>query len=362
VVVGHDGRLYVIWLEPVGPEDYALRLARHGTEGWSDTKTVTVSESLLVNWADVPQIATIADGTLVVTWPQRFEGKDGYGTRLARSSNAGESFDLPLSLEGDAEGTEFGFVSLVPEGDRSLRAFWLDSREMGSGAPMQLWTAEVPRKGKLRDAKVVDPDVCDCCQTAGTSTPHGTLVAYRDRTEDEVRDIHVAGGPLATGGVRVHEDDWNIAGCPVNGPAIASHERELAVAWFTGQTPPGKVQVAFTADPNRFGAPIRVDAGKPLGRVDVELLPDGSALVTWMESLPDQGQGAPALAQTRVRRVYKDGRMSEARQVAVTAGSREAGFPHAVLIEDRVLWVWTDPGQQGMSKVRAAEAPLSALQ
>jgi hypothetical protein len=54
--------------------------------------------------------------------------------------------------------------------------------------------------------------------------------------------------------------------------------------------------------------------------------------------------------------------MSEPRQVAVTAGSREAGFPHSVIIEDRVLWVWTDPGHQGMSKVRAAEAPLSALQ
>lgn len=360
VAVGHDGRLYVVWLEPVGPDDFALRLARHGTEGWSDVQTVAEGESLLANWADVPRVATIADGTIVVTWPERVARGPGdhYRTRLARSSDGGERFDAPIDLHGTASGPEFGFVSLVPEGAKAVRAYWLDGREVEAGAPTQLWTAEIERRGKPRGARVLDPDVCDCCQTSGISSAVGPLVAYRDRTEDEVRDIRVAGGPLPTGGVAVHDDGWNISGCPVNGPAIAAHERELAVAWFSGQTPPGRVDVAFTADPNRFGSPIRVDAGHPLGRVDLQLLDDGSAIVTWMESMPEQ----PTLAQTRARRVHKDGRMGEPLQVAVTTGSRDAGFPHAVIVEDRMLWVWTDPGQQGMSKVRAAEAPLSALQ
>src|SRR5690606_40682603 len=58
---------------------------------------------------------------------------------------------------------------------------------------------------------------------------------YRDRTVDEIRDIHVA--RLEDGAWRtlpaVHADNWKIAGCPVNGPAIAATGNDAVVAWFS---------------------------------------------------------------------------------------------------------------------------------
>ena len=70
------------------------------------------------------------------------------------------------------------------------------------------------------------------------------LAAYRDRTEDEIRDIAVA--RLTKDGwqppVRVHDDGWELAGCPVNGPAISTHEDRVAVAWFTGADDVAAVQ------------------------------------------------------------------------------------------------------------------------
>ncbi len=355
---GPQERLYLVWLEPTAPEGHVLRLAHHGAGGWSDAMTVVKSDALLVNWADVPTIVTLADGTIFVAWPEEFEGREGYGVKIARSTDGGASFSQPIALEGEATGPEFGFVSLVASDPDQIRAYWLDSREKETGGAMQLRTATLGRKGPLRASEVIDDRVCDCCQTDAVTSALGELVVYRDRTNTDVRDVYIGGGGLEAGGVLVHADGWEFAGCPVNGPAISARERELAVAWFSGKTPPGRVDVSFTADPRRFGGPIRVDGGKPVGRVDVQLAPDGAAFVTWMEYSPDD----PELAEIRVRSVRKDGRVGEPRRVAVTAASREAGFPRTILLEDRMVWVWTDPGQQGMSKVRAAEAPVSALQ
>ena len=64
----------------------------------------------------------------------------------------------------------------------------------------------------------VDGRVCDCCQTALVRTPRGLLTAFRDRSEDEVRDIAVArfeNGTWSASQV-VAPDGWKIDGCPVN--------------------------------------------------------------------------------------------------------------------------------------------------
>ena len=76
----------------------------------------------------------------------------------------------------------------------------------------------------------------------------------------------------------MHDDDWKIAACPVNGPMLSARGRDVVLAWFTRQGRVGHAYAAFSADAGRtFGAPIRLDEASALGRVDVELLPDGSA-------------------------------------------------------------------------------------
>jgi hypothetical protein len=47
---------------------------------------------------------------------------------------------------------------------------------------------------KLTDDLLLDDMTCTCCQTSAAVTGDGTvLLAYRDRTVDEVRDISVVG-------------------------------------------------------------------------------------------------------------------------------------------------------------------------
>jgi hypothetical protein len=348
-----EGRSVLVWLEPDGSGGWLLRLTRRGREGWEETATVAAGADLLSNWADTPVAASFGGGRLLVAWPEQREG--GYATRMRAGDGA--QMGPATWLPGDAAGPEFGFPSFAPAGQAGLEAYWLDAREMPGGGPMQLRRALVDPEGRPGDSSVVDTRVCDCCSTSAVDSRWGRLVVYRDRSPAEVRDVRVAGGGLPAEGVAVADDAWTIAGCPVNGPAIAAGERELAVAWFSGRDPPGTVQVAFSGDGRRFGQPIRVDAGAPIGRVDIEMAPDESAVVTWME----QDGADPGRAEIRVRRVRADGRLGAPRRIAVTAASRESGFPRAAVAGADITWVWTDPGQGGIPRVRGATAPLRAI-
>jgi hypothetical protein len=115
-----------------------------------------------------------------------------------------------------------------------------------------------------------------------------------------LRDISVA-QLTATGWTTpqpVHADGWHMTGCPVNGPAIDARGRDVAVAWFTAPDRP-RVRLAFSSDGGRtFSEPIEVAAGAVAGRVDVALLDDGRAVVSWLADAPG---GAEFVAQPFAR-------------------------------------------------------------
>jgi hypothetical protein len=180
--------------------------------------------------------------------------------------------------------------------------------------------------------------------------PRGALVAYRDRSAEEIRDISVV--RLEDGAWSepepVHADGWKIAGCPVNGPSLAAAGDRVAVAWYTAAQDTPRVLLAFSDDGgHRFGAPIFLDGGAPLGRVSVLLEPDGSALVAWLEVREKE-------ALFQVRRVGRDGAPGPTTTVARTSAARASGFPRMVRSGDRIVFAWTEAGKP--SRVRTAFA------
>jgi hypothetical protein len=176
---------------------------------------------------------------------------------------------------------------------------------------------------------------------------------YRDRSQTEVRDIYsVRQGSGSWGAPRpVHADNWEINGCPVNGPSVAADDRRVAVAWFTEADDQPRVKVAFSADAGAtFGGPIKVDDGEATGRVDALLLPDGSALVCWMSGTAEGGS-------IKVRRIRSDGALGPASVIAETDISRSSGFPRMARLGDEVHFAWTEFGKP--SRVRMAAANIS---
>ncbi len=187
-------------------------------------------------------------------------------------------------------------------------------------------------------------------------TDSGVVLAYRGRTADEVRDIRVvrstADGWTDPGSVA--DDGWVISACPVNGPAIEADGRQVVVAWFTAAADSPRVMLAFSPDGGAsFGEPIRVagpgEIGRPIGRVDLAVTPDGMALVSWLH----EREGTAALMLAAVNSA---GERSVTTVVSQLDGGRAAGFPRLVASRGRALLAWTEPGDP--ARVRVVAVPV----
>jgi hypothetical protein len=202
----------------------------------------------------------------------------------------------------------------------------------------------------------IDAKVCDCCTTSVAMTADGPIAVYRNRTDDEIRDIYVTRYEKGawTPGKSVHDDGWLIHACPVNGPAVSAIGRNVAVAWFTAKNDQGQAWAALSSDAGRtWTQPIRLDDAASMGKVDVEMLDDGSAVASWVEF-------ANQRSTLRARRVEASGAKSAAVTIAGAPGTgRVGGVPRMVRSGSELVFAWVDtPESGGLGGVKTAVAVL----
>jgi hypothetical protein len=358
--------LILSWIERNG-QKATLRFAERTATGWSEPRDVTSGTDWFVNWADVPSVVRLDSGELVAHWLQK-SGRDtyAYDVRLAYSTDDGTTWSQSFTPHSDGTKTEHGFASLLQMPGGGLGLAWLDGRAMKSGGShnahaanataMSLRFATFGRDWKQTSETPVDLRVCECCPTSAAVTSEGPIVAYRDRSEDEVRDIFVTRleNGKWTEPKAVHTDAWKIPACPVNGPMLSASGRGVAIAWFTAEADQPRAFVAFSKDAGRtFGSPIRLDDASSLGRVDIELMPDGSAAATWIELMNSR-------AEFRVRRVNPSGAKSPAVTVAGVASGRASGYPRIGLDGDQLVFAWTE-SESGRTHVQTGVARLTSV-
>lgn len=358
------------WIERSG-EMATLKFSERTASGWSAARTVASGRDWFVNWADVPSVLRLPSGALVAHWLQKSAASTyAYDVRLSYSTNDGATWSPSFLPHHDNTPTEHGFASLYPLGD-GFGLVWLDGRNMlaspkpggvaaagehaehGGGA-MTVRAARFDKNFKQVDESEVDARVCECCPTAAAVTAEGVITAFRNRSDDEIRDNYVSrlvNGKWTTP-QPVFNDNWKIAACPVNGPSLSARGNDVVMSWFTARGDEGQAYAAFSQDAGKtFAKPIRIDDGGTLGRVDVEMLPDGSALATWIAF-------ANQRAQFSARRVERNGTRSAAVTIAGIAGSRSSGYPRAAVANGEVVFAWTESGEGGSIQVRTAASPL----
>lgn len=361
---GPDGMLVLSWLEPADDGVDALRFSVLGGDGWTEPRTVATGDDFVVSWADLPSVVPITSDVLIAHWlkaaPDSFAA---YDIAYATSSDGGRTFVEHGLLNDDGTLVEHGFVSLFPWDD-AIGAIWLDGRRLAElfesgdfdpdGPPVgtSLRFAKIAYDGTLIAGGEIDELVCDCCATGAALADTAPVVVYRDRSPDEIRDI----------AVRRHADDgwsdatvlgpdgWRIEGCPVNGPAIAARGDTVVAAWFTAPEGRPRVRAARSADGGlTFGAAIDVDLDGAFGYVDVGLLVDGDALVSWWRR---RGQGEIELV---MRRVGTDGTLGEPLAVTTASVGQPADVPQLAIAGNAAIVAWTDPSDE---RVRTVRVPL----
>jgi len=356
-----DGTIVLSWME-ADDTGTTLWFSRLTGDGWQPRQSAISGKDMFVNWADLPSVVPMSAEHWVAHWLE-MAGALTYSYHVVKSQSfdGGVTWSEPIKPHTDDTPTEHGFVSLFPQ-DGEVSAIWLDGRKTGnepSGDPatsgMTLRGAVIDANGGLRNEQLIDELICDCCQTDVAVAEFGPVAVYRDRTVDEVRDIFVtrqAGGTWATG-VPLNNDNWQIAGCPVNGPAIAAQGNQVAAAWFSvpGQQP--AVQIRFSNDGGaNFEQGMRLATDGALGHVDVVLLPDGSAVVSWLQS------GKSGLGSLLARRVSFSGSMGSPVTIASDVPARSV--PQMTLFGKDIVFVWTEAADKS-PRIKSARLPTESL-
>jgi hypothetical protein len=336
-----SGRVVMSWTEPAADASTAVRFAVRGADGaWAPAQTLIRDTSLLMNWADFGFVVPAAQGRLVGQWLRKGTARHAYELVLAQSADGGATWSEPVIPHGRARAGEHGFVSAFATADGVAIQYLDGTHNPDSVRAMTLRHIVFDTTGRVATALPLDVRVCDCCQTDAALTAAGPVVVYRDRSDDEVRDISIVRRVDSgwTAPARVHADDWQLDGCPVNGPAVAADGNIAAVAWFTAARDTARVRLARSSDAGAtFGPPVEIAAGpEVVGRVDVALLPSGDALVVWLH------RSSRERADIRAVAVNPSGAVIWSTSLGSTDAGRPSGFPRAVRSGDAVLVAWTE--------------------
>ena len=352
-------RAILSWIEQVGSLA-TLKFAERTGSGWSDPRTVASGENWFLNFADVPSVVLLDDGTLAAHWLQRSGiSMFAYDVRLSWSRDDGATWTPAVTPHHDGTSTQHGFASLFQLPGARLGLVWLDGRasevpdEDGHPGAMTLRSTAFDATGQQKAEILIADRVCDCCPTATAGTADGVIAAYRNRTADEIRDIYVAryAEGAWTEPKAVHDDRWRLEACPVNGPGVAASGRDVAVAWFTAAGGQGHSFVAFSSNSgDSFGTPIRLDDVRSLGHVDVDVLEDGSAVAGWIES-------AEGRSEFRVRRVRPQGQRSASQVVSRLESGVASSYPRLARRGDELLFAWTEAGYRPRVRTAVARVP-----
>lgn len=278
-----DGSVYMSWVEWTDDTTSVLYVSRFYQQVWSAKKEIARGTDWFVNWADYPGISAFSDGMhLAAHWMQKSAaGRYDYNVMISISSDGGFTWGVPFILHQDTVPAEHGFVSTTRDGDRLFYA-WLDGRKMAgedhsvghgehSGRMLLLGTW-LDKEGTRSDEQVLDTMTCECCQTNVVKTNSGLLVTYRDRSDEEIRDIsHVIwDGRSWSNPATETPDHWKIGGCPVNGPAAVALGDTVYRVWYGKKDTLDHVSLILSTDGgSEWNTPVVLEEDGPLGRVDV---------------------------------------------------------------------------------------------
>jgi hypothetical protein len=338
-----NGSLALTWISSDKDMNASLNFRQFKNKQWTNSQTLAIGSDWFVNWADFPTHAISGDRVLTSYLKKSASGRYTYDVFLNLQKLSGEKIKEDFILNTDGFKAEHGFVSIAEGNNEGFFITWLDGRNTvekelnGNHKPMTIRFAEITTAGDIVNEIELDSSVCDCCQTSITNTDKGPIVVYRDRSDKEIRDIYVTRN-IDDGWetpVPVYNDEWEIYGCPVNGPKVVSNSNNLAVSWFTVADGKPSVNLSFSESyGSSFSNPIKINDYTAIGRVDVAFLNDNEVLVSYME-VDDVG------TYLRLKKVSIDGKVSKPITISKIDSGRNTGVPQLEILDNEIFIVWT---------------------
>jgi hypothetical protein len=337
VTLDGSGRL---WLARV--ENQRLLVSRSDDNGVNFSSPVVVTpepEDISIDGENRPKIAVAHDGAVLLTWIQSLPQKYSGNVRFVRSTDSGQTFSKPITLNDDGRVTSHRFDSMTIDGTGRVVVAWLDARDRDAArekdeafSGVSIYSAQSSDNGASFKANHrFQQHVCECCRIGLTWTKEGPVAFWRNIFGTNTRDFAIA--DIDKGGVRrVTDDEWKIDACPHNGGDIATDGRDqLHLVWFTnGTTRQGLFYKRIDGDWESQPMPI----GNPAAQANHAFVAaEGrTVLLTWREF---DGRSYS------VQLMYSnDGGTSWSKPQRLMESSGATDFPIPLIDGRKILIVW----------------------
>jgi hypothetical protein len=336
-----DGNAILSWVE----SDTLKYAIRKGNQ-WSEPRTIAAKRHFFHHPAELPEVITLPGGTFLAHWIETPKPDSEAEFIYISSSRDGLKWTAPVMGHHDKSDVQHGLASIVANGDKEASLFWLQALN-GPDKPTSLMRTVIGVDGTEVKEETLDADVCECCPTAAVRTARGVLVAYRDHTKDDIRDIAVTrleSGRWTSPKI-VYPDKWQVDACPVNAASAAAKGDKVAISWYTASGEKPRVELATSLDSGAtFSKAAVISTGQAYGYSSVALDDAGSAFVSWLEHAAD---GAKVL----VRHVSAEGVAGPVTQVA-TGTRKNLGYPRLVRAGNETWIAWNTDSKAQTARLK----------
>jgi hypothetical protein len=185
-----DGSPLLSWLEKSKDGSLSLRYAiRHGAQ-WSEPRVIVANRQFFRQPAESPSVISFPNGSFLAEWVELPPGSGEAENLYISASKNGTQWTAPVMAHRDRSPVQHALASMTASGEDEASLVWLEALK-GEDAPSALERTVVNSNGVVVKEETLDSDVCTCCPTSIVKTPKGLLVAYRDHSSEDIRDIAV---------------------------------------------------------------------------------------------------------------------------------------------------------------------------
>lgn len=329
-----------LWLARVENQHLFVAYSDNAGAGFSAPVRVTPEpETISADGENRPKIAITVDGTVLLTWTQSLPQKYSGNIRFARSTDGGQRFSAPATLNDDGRITSHRFDSLATDGAGRVAVVWLDARDRdaarekgGTFSGVSVYLAQSADTGAHFGAnRKLTAHACECCRTSLAWTAAGPVAFWRNLYGANTRDFAI-GNPDTAEVRRATDDEWQIDACPHHGGGIAADgSGALHLVWFTnGKNRQGLFykRIAGTSEsvPMAIGNPASQAGHAAVAAVG------NTVLISWREF-----DGRAYVAQAMRS---DDGGASWSAPIRLAEAAGAADYPLPLTDGKRALVVW----------------------
>ena len=249
---------------------YVQSSADKGVTFTPPVKVNTISEQIAAKGESRPKIKVDNNDVIYLTWDLTLNKKRSTYVRFSRSTDNGQHFSSPVTVNDNLEIIRHRFNSLAIGKNDEIFITWLDARDTEntkkSGQDFKglsvYYTWSDDGGQHFHTNKKVADHTCECCRIdtaiAKDNTP---VIAWRHIFDGKTRDhALIKFKDWNTPGEMVHlgDEKWAIDACPHHGPSLAISDIDTYHAvWFSGaEAKKGLFYAASTNSGTSFSKPL----------------------------------------------------------------------------------------------------------